>query len=79
MDAQVEGPAFSFEFYGISLDILQKNGWRTSSGKMVTNKDLFCKLDEVISSLEQCEIKVGFWRIDRQVCTNCMELFRGSP
>jgi ribonuclease HI len=48
--------------------ILHKaNGWRSSSGKIVTNKDLFCTLDEAISKLERDEIKVGFWWIDRQV------------
>lgn len=60
-------------------DILQKTGWRTNCGTIVKNKDLFCKLDEVISSLERRQVKVGFWRIDRQVWPNCMESLRDSP
>jgi hypothetical protein len=35
----------------------------------VSNKDLFCTLDEAVSRLERHSIDVGFWWIDRQVHT----------
>jgi len=39
--------------------------WRTSSGKEPTNLDLFLKLDEEVTKLEQDRVAVGFWRVPR--------------
>ena len=55
----------------MSLTISKTKGWRTSSGKIVANKDLFCTLDEAIFALERRYIDVGFWWIDRQVHICC--------
>jgi ribonuclease HI len=68
MDAQVEGLLPLLHSICIYLTLYKANGWRSSSGKIVTNKDLFCALDESISNLERGEINVGFWWIGRQVC-----------
>lgn len=50
-----------------SLTFYKTNGWRNSSGRVLSNKDLFCELDEAISALEHLRISVGFWWIDRKV------------
>jgi len=68
MDAEVEGLSrFLSTIYTVSDLPYKKNGWRTSSGKVVSNKDLFCTLDEAISALERRHLDVGFWWIDREV------------
>lgn len=46
------------------MDAQMEEKWM--AGKIVANKDLFCMLDEAISTLEQREMPVGFWWIDRQ-------------
>ena len=59
---------FFLQIYIHFADIIYKaNGWRNSSGRLVSNKDLFCELDEAISALERQRIGVGFWWIARQV------------
>ena len=69
MDAQVEGLCPVFLDILSALTLVKTNGWRNSSRKIVSNKDLFCELDETISALEACHIDVGFWWIGRQVHT----------
>ena len=51
----------------VPLTFYKTTGWRNSSGRVVSNKDLFCELDEAISALERRHIDVGFWWIDRKV------------
>jgi hypothetical protein len=41
----------------------------------VSNKDLFCALDEAISKLERAQINVGFWWIDRYAGDMFLEVF----
>jgi ribonuclease HI len=68
MDAKVEGLCGNYSRrYMLALNLSKKNGWRTSSGKIVSNKDLFCTLDEAVSALESRKLDVKFWWIDRQV------------
>lgn len=57
--------------FGVSMYLIpfQNNGWINSSGRPVSNKDLFIELDEAISNLESQEINVGFWWIARRVCS----------
>ncbi|KAG6873600.1 hypothetical protein C0995_013973 [Termitomyces sp. Mi166 len=43
--------------------------WRTSSGRVPLNLDLFRALDTLISSVEDRGINVGFWHIQRQFNT----------
>lgn len=44
-----------------------KNEWNTRQGKRVMNKDLWeCLLDE-IKRLDECGMKVRFWKIPREL------------
>ncbi|KAF8883650.1 ribonuclease H-like domain-containing protein [Gymnopilus junonius] len=43
----------------------RKRGWRTSDGKRPTNLDLFMRLDDFITTLEEDRVVVGFWRVPR--------------
>jgi len=80
MDAKVEGLCNLFSLFIFVMIMLRisepfppglkkkkNNGWRTSSGKTVSNKDLFCTLDEAVSALESRKLDVKFWWIERQV------------
>ncbi|KAF8805424.1 ribonuclease H-like protein [Phlegmacium glaucopus] len=43
----------------------RSRGWRRTDGKRPSNLDLFMKLDEYATTLEQKRIAVGFWHIPR--------------
>jgi ribonuclease HI len=46
-----------------NMRYLQTRGWRTSDGKRPANLDLFMKLDECVTNIEQGNVEVGFLRI----------------
>ncbi|KAF8883646.1 ribonuclease H-like domain-containing protein [Gymnopilus junonius] len=48
----------------------RRRGWRTSYGKEPTNLDLFMKLDEYVTTLEDDKVAVGFWHIPRELNRN---------
>ncbi|KDR79284.1 hypothetical protein GALMADRAFT_93193 [Galerina marginata CBS 339.88] len=52
----------------------RKRRWRTSGGKKPANLDLFLKLDDLVSSLEQDGIAVGFLHIPREFNQKADEL-----
>jgi ribonuclease HI len=49
----------------LERNCLQRRGLRTADGKRPTNLDLFLRLDEVITNLEQADVAVGFWQVPR--------------
>lgn len=52
----------------------RNNKWLTSSGKSPTNLNLFHRLNDTVTSMENDGIDVGFWHIDRKVCTDVSPL-----
>lgn len=44
----------------------RNNKWLTSSGKSPTNLNLFHRLNDTVTSMENDGIDVGFWHIDRK-------------
>jgi ribonuclease HI len=52
---------------GISSYILtwRKDDWKTITGAVVENLDLWRKLDEKLRDMEKSEMLVQFWRIPR--------------
>ena len=53
---------------GISSWILtwRKNEWKTNTGAVVENLDLWRKLDDKLRDMEKYEMLVQFWRIPRE-------------